>query len=280
MPVADVASAVDASFARAGIGAVAAAAIAGAAWRARALSPGGALAAVAVGTICAAAGWDWAILLIAFFLTSTALGRVRRAERERRIGDGVAKGGARDASQVIANGGAFTLAAVGWMLAPSPAWLAVGGGALAAAASDTWATEIGSLARGRPRHILEWEYVAPGTSGGITALGTAASVAGALLIGVLAAIAGWSRPVAVAVVVGGIAGSLADSLLGATVQVRRWCGLCNAATEQPVHICGAPTGVTGGISWIDNDAVNLISVVIGAAVALVTLAAQGLQTLR
>ena len=280
MFVADVAGAVDESLARAGIGAVAAAAIAAAAWRGRALSPGGALAAVGVGTICAAAGWDWAALLIAFFLTSTALGRVRRAERERRIGDVVAKGGARDAWQVLANGGAFTLAALGWMFAPSPAWLAAGGGALAAAASDTWATEIGSLWRGRPRHILEWEPVSPGTSGAVTALGTAASVAGALLIGGLAALAGWSRPVAAAIVIGGIVGSLADSLLGATVQVRRWCGLCNAATEQPVHVCGAPTRVSGGIPWIDNDAVNLISVVVGAAIALVMLAAQGLQTVR
>ncbi|OYV65578.1 MAG: hypothetical protein B7Z72_12170, partial [Gemmatimonadetes bacterium 21-71-4] len=52
--------------------------IAGAARRTRALSPSGAVAAALVGTAAVAAGWDWGALLVAFFLTSTLLSRVRR----------------------------------------------------------------------------------------------------------------------------------------------------------------------------------------------------------
>ena len=269
---ADVANAVSDPLIRTIVGAVAAAAIAGLAWRARALTASGALAAVTLGAVCAAAGWSWAALLIAFFLTSTGLGHVGRDRRARRTGGIVAKGGARDARQVVANGGVFGLAALGWLVDPSPTWLAVGGGALAAAASDTWATEIGSLARGSPRHVITWQRVPPGTSGGVSLPGTLASIAGALLIAGLAAISGWPRSVILATVVGGIAGSAADSLIGGTLQVRRWCDQCESGTEQSVHRCGTRTRVAGGIPWVDNDMVNLSCVLVGAATAALLMA--------
>jgi uncharacterized membrane protein len=71
----------------------------------RALSRGGAIAALAVGTAATIAGWGWATILIAFFLSSTALSRFKRAKREARIGRIVEKGDERDAYQVLANGG-------------------------------------------------------------------------------------------------------------------------------------------------------------------------------
>jgi uncharacterized protein (TIGR00297 family) len=269
MDAADVADGPGALPARAAIGAIVALGIALAARRAGALSTSGAAAASVVGTICAAAGVSWAIMVIAFFLSSTALGRVRADVRARRIGGVVAKGGRRDALQVLANGGVFTAAALGQLLHPSTAWLALGGGALATAAADTWATEIGSLAPRPPRDILRGHEVAPGTSGGVTAAGTLASVAGGAFIAGLAALAGWPWSAVVATVLGGVVGALTDSILGAAVQLRRWCDRCNFATEQPVHLCGTPSRITGGIRWIDNDAVNLISVLLGSATAFV-----------
>ena len=255
---------------RGAVGAFVASAIAIAAHRARSLSTSGAIAAVVVGTVCAAAGTTWAAMIITFFASSTALGRIRADVRERRIGGVVAKGGARDAVQVLANGGVFTAAALGHLVHPSPLWLALGGGALAAAASDTWATEIGSLARQLPRNILTWRTVPPGTSGGVTTLGTLASVGGAAFLGAIAIIGGWPTRIVAALVLGGIAGALADSLLGASAQVRRWCDRCDAGTEQPVHLCGTATRVSGGVPWIDNDTVNLLCVVVGGLVALLT----------
>lgn len=258
---------------RAAVGAVVASLIAVAARRAGALTHRGAAAAIVTGTLCTAAGLGWGAMLIGFFLTSTALGRIKADLRARRIGGIVAKGGARDARQVLANGGLFAGTALGYLAHPSPLWMAMGGGALAAAAADTWATEIGTLARQAPRHVLAWHTVPPGTSGGVTVVGLLASVAGAALIGGLGLLAGWPGAAVVATVLGGVAGGFADSLLGAAVQARRWCDRCTGATEQPVHVCGSTTRFSGGVPWIDNDAVNLLSVALGGAAALILFAA-------
>jgi uncharacterized membrane protein len=65
-----------------------------------------------------------------------------------------------------------------------------------------------------------------------------------------------------------VAGSLADSLTGALWQARRHCPSCALDTEQRIHLCGTTTRLTGGISWLDNDAVNLLGSAAGAAVGL------------
>ena len=98
-------------------------------------------------------------------------------------------------------------------------------------------------------------------------VGTAAGVGGALFIGVVAALASWPAPFA-AVALGGAAGALADSVLGATLQSRRWCELCATATERLVHSCGTPTRQAGGLAGLDNDAVNAACSTVGALVAL------------
>jgi uncharacterized membrane protein len=69
------------------------------------------------------------------------------------------------------------------------------------------------------------------------------------------------------VAIGGAAGAMADSLLGATLQERRWCDACALATERRVHDCGTRTRLAGGLAWMDNDAVNLLATLTGAVVA-------------
>jgi uncharacterized protein (TIGR00297 family) len=168
---------------------------------------------------------------------------------------------------VLANGGVYALSALGYLVFPSALWYAAGIGALAASTADTWATEIGTLFGGEPISITSGRKVPPGTSGGISLIGTVAAAAGALFIATGAALANW--PVAfAAVALGGMAGALADSLLGATLQARRWCEVCAKSTERLVHSCGTPTLHSGGVAAIDNDAVNLVCSCIGALVAL------------
>ena len=130
-----------------------------------------------------------------------------------------------------------------------------------------------------PRSILRWHHVPAGTSGGITLWGTIASVAGAALIAVIAALGGWPRGPILASAAGGIVGFLGDSILGASIQGRRWCERCRAATEQFAHTCGAPTRPAGGLAWVDNDAVNFISAVLGAAAAVSIFAQFGVNDL-
>jgi uncharacterized protein (TIGR00297 family) len=179
----------------------------------------------------------------------------------------VAKGGPRDAAQVRANGGVFALAALLSLVGDTVDWSALAVGALAAAASDTWATEVGTLGGRAPRSIVTWRRVPPGTSGGVSAAGVAAAVAGAAFVAVVAALVGW-RGVAGAAFLAGVAGSTLDSVLGATVQVRRWCDRCGAPTERATHGCGASTRVIGGVRWIDNDVVNAVSTAAGGLIGL------------
>lgn len=241
---------------------------------ARSLSSGGAVAAAAVGSLAVAAGWGWGAVLVAFFVSSTALSHWRSAVKEARAGAIVEKGGKRDATQVLANGGVFalgaTLSLLGWNGAPALAL-----GALSAATSDTWATEVGTLAAAPPRSIVGWRPVPVGTSGGVTTPGLAAALAGAATLALLARAFAWPAAMAWGALAGGLAGSTADSLLGALVQARRWCDRCNAATERHVHGCGDPTRHSGGFGWLDNDGVNLLATVVGGLVAVIVWRAVG-----
>src|SRR6185436_17367879 len=128
-------------------------AIASVARTVRALSTGGAVAALLVGTAAAIAGWTWATVLIVFFVTSSALSHFKRATREARIGGIVEKGNERDAVQVLANGGVFAAGALLAAATGASVWAAGALGALAAATADTWATEVGTVAGGSPRSI-------------------------------------------------------------------------------------------------------------------------------
>jgi uncharacterized protein (TIGR00297 family) len=253
---------------RIAIGVVLGTLIALAAGRVGALSRAGSAAAVAIGAAAVGAGWSWGALLVLYFVSSVALTRFRASTKGARVGALVAKGGPRDAVQVLANGGVFALAAALWVASGWEGWRAVGAGALAAAASDTWATEIGTLARRSPRSILSWAPVPTGTSGGISPPGVLAAIAGAAFVALAALALGWPSDTALAALVGGITGSTIDSLLGATVQTRRWCDRCNAPTERATHACGVTTRSAGGIPWVDNDAVNALSTAAGGLLGL------------
>jgi len=249
------------------VGLIAAATIAFVARAARSLTTSGAIAATVIGTLAVTAGWNWGALLILYFLSSTVLSRLGRAEKEARTSSVVAKGGQRDAIQVLANGGVFAMAAIAMLVVPDVRWIALGAGSLAAAAADTWATEIGTLYGGTPRSILTWRPVPAGTSGGVSAIGTLAALAGATFIAMIARMLGWTPWVANMVAVGGIAGAMVDSVIGATIQSRRWCDACGRETERIAHDCGAETRQLRGLPWLDNDIVNFVSNAVGGILA-------------
>lgn len=282
------------------LGAILAAIVAVAGWRARSLTAGGAAGAVVVGgAVFAGGGLQWGALLVIFFLSSSALTRWRRIEKSRAAQE-FAKGGRRDLGQVVANGGVAALLALAQLARPeldlTPAFI----GAIAAVTADTWATEVGLLSRGTPRLITTGRRVPAGTSGAVTGLGLAAALAGGLLIGLatvglawlagpvadvaspLIGAAGGSTASAAGTTITGsaatprplliapaaaLAASLADSLLGATAQAMYRCPRCDADTERRIHHCGDRTRLTRGLPFITNDAVNLVASAFGALVA-------------
>jgi uncharacterized protein (TIGR00297 family) len=248
-------------------------------YRARALTLDGAIVACLVGgAILGFGGLSWAILLVFFFASSSALSFVKANDaRKRRAAETFEKGGRRDAAQVLANGGIGALLALLYPFAGPNSAPIFGAylGALAAATADTWATEIGVLSERQPRMITTGRAVAAGASGGVTWLGSAAGAAGALCLGLLAAgvtalpglgANGYARPMAAvgAALLGGLAGSLADSLLGATVQASYRCPACDKVTESRVHRCGTATEIVKGLPWVNNDLVNLVATAVGA----------------
>jgi uncharacterized protein (TIGR00297 family) len=232
----------------------------------KALSNSGVIAAVAVATVTCAAGWSWGAILIAFFISGTLLSRIGEPRKRSIMADIVEKGSQRDWRQVLANGGVYSAAALASLAWPAFAWKVIGIGAIAACTSDTWATEIGTLSSSSARSIKSFKRVPPGTSGGITLTGTLASLAGGIFIAAAALLLGWPRIVIPSAVIGGFLGAIFDSILGATLQRRRWCEQCQRGTERAVHTCGKPTMDIGGIAWLDNDGVNLVSSMFGALV--------------
>jgi len=164
---------------------------------------------------------------------------------------------------------------------PTMAWFFLFIGVMATVTADTWATELGTLSKAAPRLITNGRTVEVGTSGGVSPLGTGVSFLGGLLIGLVAGILGamaglhpWSAVlfVTLAGAVSGGAGSLIDSLMGATVQQIYYCDTCQKETERKVHRCGTTTRPLRGWSWLNNDLVNLISSLGGGLVAVLLLA--------
>ena len=242
---------------------------AAAAYAARALTLDGAIAAFLVGGLTFGfGGIPLAVLLIAFFLSSSLLSGLGRSRKQRFAGM-FSKSGKRDLGQVFANGGAAVLFAVMYGLTHENLWFAGFVGAIAVATADTWATEIGILSRRRPRLITTGEHVPRGTSGAVSLLGYFAILGGSGLIGSL----GWAlthdwRFLPVALLAGGI-GSTVDSILGATIQAIFLCPECKKETEQnPEHACGTITQRVRGWNWLRNDQVNFAATIAGALAAL------------
>jgi len=198
-------------------------------------------------------GWPGLAVLAAFFLSGSLLTQLaeRRAPR-------------RNARQVLANGGVAAVAAL------LGSWSAAAG-AIAAAAADTWATEIGAFSPLPPRLVTSWRRVTRGTSGGITALGTLGGVAGATLVAWLAHALSprGTVPGFLTTASAGVAGMLADSLLGATLQGKYECPACDARFERGNTVCHEPVRLTTGWRWLDNDAVNFAATLLGAAIAAI-----------
>ncbi len=247
----------------------------------------GALATVVVVSILAFGwgGWVWGVLPIVF-LVSTNLWSRYRADHKAHLSDRFSVGATREWHQVLARVG-WSLALVfchEWGQGDARIYVAFVG-ALATAAADAWATEVGVLSLRAPRLITTGRIASAGTAGAISALGLVAALAASWLIGFVALLlsallSGLDKMLLddtllwlpIAALVGGAAGCLVDSFLGATAQGMYYCERCQKTTERRVHDCGQEAKQVRGWSWLGNEGVNAVSSVVGAAVAVAAVA--------
>jgi uncharacterized protein (TIGR00297 family) len=229
------------------------------AFRAHSLNTSGAIAATVVGTIVfGLGGLGWAILLLIFFITSSALSRLFK-KRKQGLDEKFSKGHERDAGQVLGNGGLATAFVLIHFFYPESTVGWVGfAAALAAVNADTWATELGVLNPTQPIIITNLKKrVEKGTSGGISLFGTLASLLGAFAIALPASFLTDNWSLLPIITLAGLFGSLFDSLIGATVQAMYFCPTDNKETEKhPLHTCGTKTVHIRGWKWLNNDWVN------------------------
>lgn len=227
---------------RLALGAAVNLALAAAGYAARTVSVSGAVAGFAIGTaIWGFLGWRGYLVLLAFFVlgsAATKLGYRRKAARNL----AQEEGGRRGARHAFANCGTALACAAFAATTDYPLVFALAfAGAFATAAADTMGSEIGQLYGRRAFLITSFRRVPPGTDGAVSAEGTAAGIAAAVLLGALGAGLGlypWAGAAAVAVAA--FLGTVIESLAGATLERR---GL------------------------LDNQAINFLNTLVGALLA-------------
>lgn len=197
---------------------------------------------IAASLYCETPGLHTALWPLGAMLALTLLATRTGHRHKERLGTAESKHG-RSASQVAANLGVAALTFLPLILTGESRAipLVVLTAALAEAAADTLASELGQVLGGAPRMITTWKRVPAGTDGAITVAGTLAGCAGAAIV---AAVAGWalrlSAGAAGIAFLTGVFGLFFDSLIGATVERR---------------------------GWLNNDAVNFLSTLAAAMAA-------------
>jgi uncharacterized membrane protein len=259
------------------VGLVAGALVGWAGYALAALSASAAMVLALVSGACGAlGGWAWAAVLCLVVLSNSLWQRYYDAQAPARP--------VRRLSWVaLAAGLAWPLAlsALSALSGQPERVAAAFVGASATLAADRWATLLGMLSKQPPRSLITRRRVAAGTPGAASLLGSVAALNAAWLVGLVAMFllaaqaalednGAWSRglrwlPLCGAL--GGLAGSLVDSFLGATAQALYYCEACDAYSETPVHECGRRAAPVRGWPWLTNDGVNLASTVVGAGVA-------------
>lgn len=231
---------------------------------------GGSVGAFLLGTLVFGVGrWAFTLPILTFFVFSSLLSRLGKG-RKRVLRSVFEKSSRRDMGQVLANGGIAGLVLIVWYFQGWQMLYLFFIGALAAVTADTWATEVGVMAKSKPRSIINWKPVPRGESGGVTLPGSLGAAAGSMILvlaGFLASPQNSPKTLGMAefwlVFSAGLLASFVDSVIGATLQAQYRCSECGKQTEKKIHCNHQPTTHIRGYRWLNNDMVNALAALSG-----------------
>lgn len=196
-----------------------------------------------------------AVIALAFFISSSLISKDLISEENL-----LSRKFRRDGIQVWSNGFWFSLWIIVWFLSKVDAFLVAAVASMASATADTWASEIGEHhVKGKTWLITTLNYVKPGTDGGISFIGTLASLIGAFFIGGIF----WMMSPTASIIsfllisVSGFLGSVTDSWFGAKIQGSELHNSIKKLFGQR-------------LSYVDNNIVNWMAAGSASIVALVT----------
>lgn len=246
------------------------------AYKKKSLDLGGTLTAIIVGVIMfvTAGPLTWSMLML-FFISSSLITHIKKSHKAKLSSE--YEKTKRGYKQVVATGLIPVLFSIAYFLTKSDIYLLMTISTIAINCADTWASEIGILNKGKTISIVNFKPVKKGASGGISLLGTSMSLLGAALIAIsfilIQSISfNSSNQFVIVGLIGitliGFIGSLIDSLLGAAVQARHIDSKTNKITEAR-KTNGKLNQKISGIRFVSNNAVNLLSNIIGSAIGLI-----------
>ena len=181
------------------------------------------------------------------------------------------KSGARGVSQVLVNAAAAVLALILKIILGGDEWVVVYAVALTECLADSLASDVGVLSKKDPIDLCRFRRIKRGLSGGVSLLGTLAALSGCAFMSLFTTVFfGFVPKYFLSILLIPMLGMLIDSALGSLVQAKFTCDVCGKLTEKPTH-CEKPSRLTGGIRFITNNTVNLISSLLSTVTAVLVL---------
>ena len=228
------------------------------AYKKRALTVSGILAAIAVDILISVSLGNFGFcILFAFFAGGIVVDKIKKT-RQNENQSLEKRGDCRDHVQVLANSFIATAFAILFAVTSKKVFLLAFVAAIAEALADTVASSIGVMS-GKAYDVFRRKPCEPGISGGMSLLGTVSSLLAAAIIAFFAYL--FSRingAEVVIVILSAFLGAIFDSFLGSVVQVKYKCKSCGKVLEREEH-CGERTEKYSGVKFVNNDVVNLLS---------------------